>query len=486
MQTEAAIVSSRYRQQIAPLASLDCSITEPIADNQSSRSATNHQQSRPHITDTPTISSYFDCDQLSDRVDDSLFEITNAGCLSKFVFSKGSLYQVDGGIQQEPDQQPLSIIEDDSGRRTPTNEPDKSSTHDQPVDSPVVIKADQRDNRRTSQVAMLANYEPYDYSSTSSVPAQVRAPSKAQGQRPRSSVVKQMPDSDSTNLRHDLQVSSEKSAGRAPHRKTRSNPVTRDEQVKADEEEFLCLKCAGSAEKKANKRFSFNPFTFFARGSSSSVSKPPPCECKHHQSPDRPPNHSSSRHSQAAGKKSEYPAGEPSTAGEPSGPRIRSRDSIKITNQRRQRDSVVKVSNSCNDFNLGSDGNNNELLLDLSQIRKKTTDSVAPSCSCFDIKDDMIAGTEQSAKPSVKSQCPTKSVKFITPDEVRMIRPNKATNKYHQQGATNPKKPINIQPSAPIIKKVVSKSSQTESSVSLDKLLAKCEGDIELIKEIKA
>lgn len=62
----------------APLASLDCSITEPISQNTTTTTTTTS-------FNTPTLDSYYDCDQLSDMVDDSLFEITNFGCLSKSI-----------------------------------------------------------------------------------------------------------------------------------------------------------------------------------------------------------------------------------------------------------------------------------------------------------------------------------------------------------------------------------------------------------------
>lgn len=62
---------------LAPLASLDCSITEPISKASQSVSSYN----------TPTLSGYFDCDQMSDMVDDSLFEITYLGCVSKSILS---------------------------------------------------------------------------------------------------------------------------------------------------------------------------------------------------------------------------------------------------------------------------------------------------------------------------------------------------------------------------------------------------------------
>lgn len=59
--------------KLAPLASLDCSISEPISMTSQSIS----------IFNTPTLTEYFDCDHLSDMIDDSIFDITNFGCISK-------------------------------------------------------------------------------------------------------------------------------------------------------------------------------------------------------------------------------------------------------------------------------------------------------------------------------------------------------------------------------------------------------------------
>lgn len=180
----------RHRQ-VAPLASLDCSITEPVSG----------VESPPRTpTETPTLSGYFDCDQLSDMIDDSLFEITNTGCLSQSVSQQR---------QKQQQHQPQILNTADNNNNTATNNDDKSerelkdgenigegnvadSQQTPTNESTNPFKMDQN-NKQENQTALessikssvvkntalagvnkattLVNYyQPYDYSSTSKIP----------------------------------------------------------------------------------------------------------------------------------------------------------------------------------------------------------------------------------------------------------------------------------------------------------------------------
>lgn len=128
------------QQEEAPLASLELNISEHFTGDQPRQRQSkefqhlNSNQSTPSSStvETPTLSGYFDCDELSDMVDDSLFEITTAGCLSRSVFGPRTRHaaanqssrtgrpskancsnQSDGDDEAEPENE---------GQRTPTNE----------------------------------------------------------------------------------------------------------------------------------------------------------------------------------------------------------------------------------------------------------------------------------------------------------------------------------------------------------------------------
>lgn len=65
----------------APLASLDCSITEQIlSSNEQSPESSSGCMSTSDST--PTLTGYFEFDQLSDMIEDSLLEMTQFGCVS--------------------------------------------------------------------------------------------------------------------------------------------------------------------------------------------------------------------------------------------------------------------------------------------------------------------------------------------------------------------------------------------------------------------
>lgn len=167
-------IKHRHRQ-VAPLASLDCSITEPVSGVESpSRTP----------TETPTLSGYFDCDQLSDMIDDSLFEITNTGCLSQ------SVTQQQKQKQKQQQQQILLNTADNNTttnndknvadlRQTLTNKSSNSSKMDQNKrqENQTTLESSIKSSVKTTALvggnkpATLVNYyRPYDYSSTSKIP----------------------------------------------------------------------------------------------------------------------------------------------------------------------------------------------------------------------------------------------------------------------------------------------------------------------------
>lgn len=125
---------------------MDCSITE-YSNNKSSFDSDEQylNQSREcgnNPINVPTLNSYYDCDHLSDLADGSLFEITASGCLSKSVFSAGSLVSV--GIQ-------------------------RASISDKPM-----VKSEASEHARLETRNMIGKIEPYDYSSNGSLTARVR------------------------------------------------------------------------------------------------------------------------------------------------------------------------------------------------------------------------------------------------------------------------------------------------------------------------
>lgn len=534
--------ANRQRAQVAPLASLDCSITEPIlGGSPSSRSA-----------DTPTLSGYFDCDQLSDMVDDSLFEITTAGCLSASVFKNSScsinssktessvIHQV--SKEKPSGDHPTNKVDADdseSGSKTPTNEDNDQSYRDNNSNTPSEgeKKPDcQKEGDSKAQMTLLTNYQkPHHIIENRHrhqvVPSSSDSPAAGvvNGHRQRSksarfssgnNVARGEPLADSDG------VKTTPPAGEPPHRvrrKTRSNP-----DFRADKEgDHVCSVCrqsvgeSSSAKKAKKKRFTFSLFNLFTSNTSASTSDNQSAVkrdeiCRHHSNPgkqttgcaaQRGSQQSSSnggaygdqaRHVSRRGHRHRF--FESSTTGASSGigTQIKSRDSIKLTNQRKRRNNAVKLSTSYNDFH----DEPTELLLDFSgQPIASGSSALSPldkpagcelrssqSSNNIRLREGSIINGSGSSDGSLSAnrvqQRQTKSVKFTTPDRV-MILP---TSLNKSSGCcSNLPPPADRQPSAPIIKRPVPKASsysQTESNKGLVELLAKYEGNTELIMEI--
>lgn len=187
------ITQHNRNHQVAPLASLDCSITEPVdCDSTNSRTTPTY---------TPTLSGYFDCDQLSDMIDDSLFEITNAGCSSQSVLlqkqkqkqhqqqhnpgqillntDKTTSTHYDNSTKNDLNNGNKNVFRPDErgdDSQTPTNEPvmnqDRRRHQNQ---HQTVADSSLTEPVKTShiiQAKTLVNYyRPYDYSSTSKIPS---------------------------------------------------------------------------------------------------------------------------------------------------------------------------------------------------------------------------------------------------------------------------------------------------------------------------
>lgn len=527
--------ANRQRAQVAPLASLDCSITEPILDGSpGSRSA-----------DTPTLSGYFDCDQLSDMVDDSLFEITTAGCLSASVFKNssnsnssktGNSVVINKVSKDSAAAEVDADADSESGSKTPTNEDNLISYRDNNTLSESKKKPDcQKEGDSKAQMTLLTNYQkPHHIENRhrhQAVPSSSDSPAAGvvNGHRQRSksarfnsgnNVARCEPLADSDG------VKTTPPAAEPLHRvrrKTRSNP-----DVRADKEsENLCSICrqsgepSSSASKKGKKkRFTFSLFNLFTSNTSAGTSDNQSAVkreeiCRHHSNPgkqstagagQRGAQQSSSngdqvRHASAnrRGHRHRFFESSTNSASSGIGTQIKSRDSIKLTNQRKRRNNAVRLSTSYNDFH----DEPTELLLDFSGQPIASGTTLSPpgaekpagselrssqSSNNIRFREGSIINGSGSSDGSLSAnrlqQRQTKSVKFTTPDRV-MILP---TSLNKSSGCcSNLPPPADRLPSAPIIKRPVPKASsysQTESNKGLLELLAKYEGNTELIMEI--
>lgn len=597
-------------RQIAPLASLDCSITEPIIDGSPPGSQS---------ADTPTLSGYFDCDQLSDMVDDSLFEITAAGCLSKSVFkldsdarsktgSSVSTKQVTNELSADESAQTEEADDEDNnedddldeaGSVTPTNERFEAQLYEENDNNnnnnnnsnnnnskKLAVIQGQKEANCKAQMTLLSNYQKPSYhienrhrhqqapSSGSDSPAAAVVGHRQRSKSARFNSASAAGSSakggdDAADIRPTTQSASNEQ--HRVRRKTRSNPDVRGDN---DGPENVCSICRQSvdsssvssssmttatatataptttttatAKKREKKRFTFSLFNLFMSGTSGSNDNNQSNYkqeeiCRHQSNSAGKPQPSSaaaaaagcyrSSHQQCHSSK-EASNGEQLRASATSRHRvghrhrlfdssangainsagtrtqIKSRDSIKLTNQRKRRNNnAVRLSTSYNDFQADEP---TELLLDFSR-QSATSTTTLPStnleehASMHELKTSQssnnirlysrdnqtingIASNNKDARSlltaSKLQQRPTKSVKFTTPDRV-MIMP-KSLNKP-SGCCSNLPPPANRLPSAPIIKRPIPKASsysQTESNKSLLELLAKYDENSELILEI--
>ena len=564
-----ATESAQARARFAPLASLDCSLTEPIEPEAAARgnTTTTSQQGGPPPatrrgppTDTPTLSGYFDCDELSDMVDDSLFEITAAGCLSRSVFGR-PLPDVPGSSQLAygPEDKirrfgsSTSAETDQDGQQTPTNEP-KPAEGEGPV----------------GLVALRAQLQPFDYSSSSraSLGKQPsgRRPSKLsrrqadQQQQPPVSRASQArrkarsnpdvraeggpsgvrrlemgsqpagtkPSSASSSSSSSTSSSLSSSSPNSSPNSSSSCPICR-EQVAADRKR--------SESRHRGRRFARSLFNLFTGSSSSSSSNSgvarEPAACQHRQNSSRGPSSglpsetptSSGQRLPPGSSTKRPPRQRPrAQASRRTGSGLKSRDSIRITNQRKFRGAndakqvagddrsrpdeprLAPTNNHSSSTSLSAANRRagHELLLDLSltsnYLGRRAT-SGARSAHDNDGKTEAprrpagnfssaAAGLHRSRAASAFVRRPldgpsarNKSVKFTTPDRV-MILPTSAAAPL---AAASHLPQAHLQPAAPIIKLPMPKSSsysQTEPNKSLDELLARYEADGRLVEEI--
>lgn len=495
------LLKHHYHHNAAPLASLDCSITEPLMGD-----------SRPTTpTETPTLSGYFDCDELSDIVDDSLFEITNTGCVSKTIISNQSM---------QPLVSTRSSVDEVAVQRSEKQQP-KQEQEQPPVEGKdnagcqlgTPIKRPEGVDQIISQVAILASYKPYDYSSTSTVPV---------------SLNKQLANNGSTNhLNSKKRIKSKGSTKTTSSDKATSGSKRSKSEldIRASYNEQPCKICSieqrqsqikrmNRQTKKEKKRFTFSLFNIFTGGSGSSSSQNlsnvnsdddasdddhrtlGARRCIHMQQHSkqisdskRSASHQGNKPMRRAKLSGDY---ESSSKTMPS----KARDSIKITNQRKQRNNSnadlsaplateMRISSTMD--NLALTKANNELLLDFSRSRP-------------------IKSSQSNQQLPAGKQ--TKSVKFTMPDKILPISNGNvsgiaasSTTSFLKGSMTNsPSSTSSHQfplPPAPIIKKpqaqlrtaavTIPKSSsysQTDSDRRLDEMLAKYEKNNELINEI--
>lgn len=604
--------------QFAPLASLDCSITEPAIsghDHQQDGVAPGSTRARLSTpTDTPTLSGYFDCDELSDMVDGSLFEITTAGCLSRSVFVEHK--QLCGGDNNtNTNHRPTTTTSHSRSSLGPSlggqrpGEPDGASVvqHHQPapLGAEHVAPAEPM-----ALVGPVAQIRPYDYSSSSRVPAQTRSAAHQQQPPPVWAGRRPPPRCKSTRpppaQRPGGFVSSEQQpcAGAKPsgsasaarsRRKARSNPDVRaandklcaadnkpaatdpagalpDNDTNADRTAgarprappapLSCAICREQAKRrKGKRRFTFSLFNLFTGGSSGAANQEPENSdkiCHHRQNPivGRGPTRRPSASGHAQGEQQRDASASSnskqlncsirqssslisrrnhSSSGKPEAlPTPKLRDSIRITNQRKNRGGSNRnnLNNNNDDCRPSSLTNNDkstvqggELLLDLSRSKCNSnyikTTIARPTLAQGDFGTSTISqrddGRPDSNEKVNQPQANTipiscdgqqaalggragaslvglgqqqshqqmrqnKSVKFTTPDKVVILSPS-----ARHSSSTNLPPPAHLQPSAPIIKGPVPKSSsysQTESNKGLDELLARYDSNKELILEI--
>lgn len=588
-------------QVAAPLASLDCSITEPVPVNFEVTTPAKWNPADATATcktgsssDTPTLSDYFDCDEYSDMVDDSLFEITNAGCLSKSVFGDRKsrcVVVVSGGrvVGRRDEEEPHYVERPDqeSGQTTPTNE--KPQPLVETIRSPIQLIRETKEEDPRGLVALMAQFQPYDYSSTSSVPRQgqlrAKATGKAKPQPPQpiaaATTTTTATHNDSGNLvtsgapNYSPPASSginHRSAG-GSRRKSRSNPDVHEQRDETNSKFDLisgddtqtsttaptssktnkrsqskssrarassssssaaattaaslgCPICreqqqSSRAKRTRRKKFTFSLFNLFtgnvgapsgqlsdndkivchhqiggggddgsATTTTCTVSKSNQIESnstpmKSNKQPSRRQQDSSSKKSSSktsgrrglAGKSSQQTTTTTTTVG---ASQLKLRDSIRVTNQRKQRTSSV------NNVIVGRQ-KADELLLDLSR-------SNGQASRMIEAQDDNHADTNLSHQVRARAssaghsrrppdQPTTKSVKFTMPPDKVM-----SANLRLSGGSASGLPGAHLQPSAPIIKqRQVPKSSsycQTDSNKTLDEMLARYEGNTLLIDEI--
>lgn len=425
------VSASQRAARMAPLASLDCSITD----------------SRLSILDTPTLNSYFECDQLSDMVDDSLFEITNTGCLSSSVFRR-----CDIALEQPQQQMPSFLY----------------SSYDYTASSRIPIAAQHSSCRKTST---RHNNNQNTYSHNNKIAASNRAIQSDH------LIAKLAPQNASTTPT--LAAPAKTLCKLAKPEVKRTNDKTTPLNRPHSNTEGVGGSKRSPDTKKS--RLGFGSFLGgFFDGNSKEANKDRNTPCKPSQ-----PNGS---------------VADRSTGKTVNVPYMKTRDSIRVTNQRLHKASdadnhninPISTSRSCNDFGTTCSSfkpRRSEVLLlnqsiylqrpisasQLSHVDALTTALQTTPKPASLIRHQLCTSTDSSQQP-VPLVRHTKSVKFCMTDQV-LTRPA-SSNPRHLSGGP-----------ASIIKRsntVVKSStcSQTESSENLDKLLAKYDKNSELIREI--
>lgn len=500
----------------APLASLDCSITEPIDELKPRK-----------ILETPTLTSCLDYDELSDMIDDSLIEMANKGCLSRTTFAPLADSRARQLMLSPKVEKPLSQPGD---RRLPYSE--------LPVKTP---PKEAGQASAVNQVPLLVKHHVYDYSSTS------RAPSSAGSAR----IARKELSTTSADIER---------TGKVKIDETTSSRATQSVTDVSKSERAADLTSGQQSKKEQKKRFTFNLFNIFSGTTATNHQKPTRNGLKEAPVDQRSADHTKNRKASVRTRGTSTSSAKVviGTSRVCSEVRSRPRDSIKLTNQRRRRKATnnnsskpeaqadltsdnsdnIRPSNSVSDFRstgqlAGATGQASvcaksalanhvgrsagELLLDLSGQSQAGSSAEDRRTS-----ERVQIGEPLGSRMITVRQ--TKSVKFTTlPDRVVMVspandiggggshHPRHHHNHHHRSsrarlscsaGAHLGSLPRSLNPiehsaraaeplPVPIIKrtksavrKLSSSYSQTDSSKNLNELLAKYEADSELVVAI--
>lgn len=494
-------------RHVAPLASLDFSITESIGMASQISSDTT-------IIDTPTLSRYFESDHMSDIVDGSLFEITNIGCLSKSLRNQQqqsgySAYETVGskhGDDDGGDNQAMKKRAPGSNRVSTSsysarrsNDNDRAMARDV-TDTCNTDASDKHADRLAN--AIRKEYETSKRIRNDQTATRVSDSSKKAGKR-RSTCKRgfkfnlfsflgvghpnESSSGDSSDGDDVVYNANDSDCGNVNDNEYQSVQQQK-QQVKQDAKHRTAEQCTKRSQSRQKRPESV----------SSGRSQVPCGQRSRTNQRHRPPGRSTTDNNVAKL------------------PTKNVRDSIKLTNQRKLRSSSSSRPNSKPAISVKS----NELLLNLSSSPSKATGAAdkairaSHSAYCMDTQQSPFSNEPSRNRASSHSACvvkPAKSVKFTTPDEV-LILPSPAVNTscFHQARANNqsnghtfvpPVTSVNgrgnsthlsasadLQPVVPIIKRSSlpksSSYSQTDSNKTLDELLAKYESNQDLVRAI--
>lgn len=480
-----------FRTRMAPLASLDCSITENTisasadAVGRESPAASSTNTVLNSTLDTPTLRGCFECDELSDMVNDSLFEITSTGCLSKSVFGP-------------------AIVRRESTGHDNDSQVDHEKAHESSQEAP----AAQRDHELVKETGPKMRSAPKKQQATGKERASTGSGAAgSNGLKPRSKSARVASSSGSrpsaSHDHHQTSSSRHKATSGAPpndvaerrsilkdpknnkttRRQTRSNPDVRQNnddvyedddyednvlgrQTLGEDENGICGTCSKKIEtskRRDRHRFTFSLFNLFTGSKADDHER---CRCGQILDRDssnidrsqRPSSTSKKHRDHSNSSRSRnisdpcnrpYSTKEEASDGGGGGIHMKSRDSIKLTNQRKRRDrqqqqqqnqscnnKPIRNSSSFNDFcNQPSKQQATELLLDFPVSRIQSASMtlgppVRPPSLQSAIKHrertpsagGRLQQSSNQGRADVNQQTtnsrPLKSVKFAQPDSI--------------------------------------------------------------------